>query len=921
MAVAPSCPDDKVLTQLTLDQVTPKHKASLVQHLRKCATCQARLEKLPNADTLLDLVRSETLSEGKGQEEPPSKPPSAKISVQDGQGLAQGAEEPLEESVSFLSPAKEPDEIGRMGGYRVLKTLGQGGMGAVFLAEDSQLRRTVALKVMLPEQAKKPEAKERFLREARAAAAIEHDNIVTIYQVGEEHGIPYIAMQLLKGASLDDWLRAREKKQAGPVLPVPQIVKIGREIARGLAAAHERGLIHRDIKLANIWLDSSQGGRVKILDFGLARPANPEQGAAESQITQSGTILGTPAYMAPEQARGEKVDGRADLFSLGCVLYRLCTSAMPFKGPDMMSTLLAIATQTPTPPRQLNPNIPEPLSDLVMKLLEKDAAKRIANAGDVAKALTAIDKGAKELPPLRVEGPAGASKDPTPPPIVHPAKDQKGPTGDESIQLLPVRRRKRQTAGWWPPDRKLALVIGGGVLGLALFTFGLIWLLTGGKAALRAEFADAEMELRVKGTAIVLKKGGKEEVELEPGEYTLVASRGPANVETSKINVAAGDVVTIRVEVVQGKLIVKHNARVLGETALASAPRPPLTTAPTATTAPAKPTVPATKPPPVTTAPVKPVKPPAHAVAPFDAPAAKKYQNAWAGYLKVKANHLNTINMSFMLIPPGQFTMGLTKEQLDQLIKMHPDAAQHGRYRVSTPDHLVTLTKPIFMGTVEVTQEQFNKVMGKNPSTFRRGGINEKYLEKGNPDVFPVDNVTWFEAVEFCNKLSELEKLTPRYKIEGDKVTRIDGTGYRLPTEAEWEYAARAGSPKLFWFGDPSEEDQRAARDLISPFTSWSYNGGMSEVGKKQPNPFGLRDVLGNVSEYCEDLYAANTYAFGSQTDPVGPQVGGQRIVRGCNYTCNNPFDAALAARLPAVNPKQGTPQHGFRIVLDVKLP
>jgi serine/threonine protein kinase len=154
--------------------------------------------------------------------------------------------------IDFLAPAQQPDEIGRLGPYRIIKVLGHGGMGVVFRAEDPALDRMCALKTMLPEVAKKPAMKERFLREARAAAKLEHDHIIPIYQVAEDRGVPYIAMPFLKGAALEDWFKQKQKGQAGTPLTEPQILKLGREIARGLAAAHEQGLVHRDIKPANI---------------------------------------------------------------------------------------------------------------------------------------------------------------------------------------------------------------------------------------------------------------------------------------------------------------------------------------------------------------------------------------------------------------------------------------------------------------------------------------------------------------------------------------------------------------------------------------------------------------------------------------------------------------------------------------------
>lgn len=284
-----------------------------------------------------------------------------------------------------LDPQVQPPTLAkqsRIGNYRILKPLGRGGMGMVYLALDLHLERQVALKVMLPEVGAHPEARQRFLREARAAAKLRNDHIVTIHQVSEVKGVPYLAMELLEGQPLEEGL------QAGQPLPLPEILRIGREIAKGLEAAHAQGIIHRDIKPGNIWLDQAHGNRVKILDFGLARSVKKD-----IHLTQSGAIVGTPAYMAPEQARGSRdIDSRADLFSLGCVLYHLCVGAIPFKGETTMEVLLANATNQPVPPRDLNDQVPPALSDLILRLLAKDPADRPPTARSVIQELQAMEK-------------------------------------------------------------------------------------------------------------------------------------------------------------------------------------------------------------------------------------------------------------------------------------------------------------------------------------------------------------------------------------------------------------------------------------------------------------------------------------------------------------------------------------------------
>jgi serine/threonine protein kinase len=292
----------------------------------------------------------------------------------------------------FLRPAETPDELGRLGSYRVLRLLGEGGMGMVFLAQDCVLERAVALKVMKPDRAATPDARRRFLQEARAAASLAHDHIVTIFQVGEDNGVLFLAMPHLQGESLESRLR-RERR-----LPPAEVVRIGREVAEGLAAAHQRGLIHRDVKPGNIWLEAVPGEqgkrahyyRVKLLDFGLAR----EVSAPVQPLTQPGAVLGTPGYIAPEQASGGRgVNHRADLFSLGCVLYHACTGELPFQGENMIATLVMLATDDPPPIRPRNPSVPAELEAVIIRLLAKQPCMRPQSAQEVASALAKIERG------------------------------------------------------------------------------------------------------------------------------------------------------------------------------------------------------------------------------------------------------------------------------------------------------------------------------------------------------------------------------------------------------------------------------------------------------------------------------------------------------------------------------------------------
>jgi serine/threonine protein kinase len=375
----------------------------------------------------------------------------------------------------FLAPPQADDELGRLGGFRILKILGHGGMGVVFHAEDLKLGRRVAIKAMLPHLAGSQAAQRRFLREARAAAALEHDHIVPILQVGEDRGAPFIVMPFLKGEALDQRLRRDGNT------PILEVLRIGREVAKALAAAHAAGLIHRDIKPANIWLEgepgaSATGGRVKILDFGLARLTKGEQ-----NLTQSGAILGTPSYMAPEQAQTQKIDGRADLFSLGVVLYRLCTGVLPFPGHDTMSTLMSLATHNPAPPRAGHPEVPQELSDLIMKLLEKDPSWRPASAQQVVNAIQSIEHRltSNTTPAVPVARPIAPAPAPRPKAAIQQPSPFAGLASTGTVVAVPPRPVRSATPAPAPTpaskSRKPVLVVAGAGLGAAVVFAVIVW--------------------------------------------------------------------------------------------------------------------------------------------------------------------------------------------------------------------------------------------------------------------------------------------------------------------------------------------------------------------------------------------------------------------------------------------------------------
>ncbi|HWG45900.1 MAG TPA: serine/threonine-protein kinase [Gemmataceae bacterium] len=336
----------------------------LAHHLETCGDCRQTLESLAVAPAVWeDTARSLGEQRRKGSQEPALRDVVERLKDEE-------LSTP-EADLSFLQPTDAPNLLGLLGSYQVQEEIGRGGMGVVFKAVDPDLNRIVAIKVLSPWLASNATARRRFIREAKAAAAVCHDHIVTVHAVSEADGLPYLVMQYVAGESL----QARLNRE-GP-LEAAEVVRIGLQTASGLAAAHAQGLIHRDIKPANLLLENGSD-RVKITDFGLARMAD------DVALTQDGVIAGTPEYMAPEQARGESVDHRADLFSLGSVLYAMCTGSPPFYGSTALAVLRQINDEEPVSIRSLNPNVPAWLEAFIVRLMAKDPAQRFHSAAEAA---------------------------------------------------------------------------------------------------------------------------------------------------------------------------------------------------------------------------------------------------------------------------------------------------------------------------------------------------------------------------------------------------------------------------------------------------------------------------------------------------------------------------------------------------------
>jgi serine/threonine protein kinase len=396
--------------------------------------------------------------------------------------------------LDFLKPSNVPGTIGTLGRYQVLAVLGRGATGIVLKALDPDLLRPVAIKVMIPYLASNGTARQRFQREARAAAAVSHDHVVTIHQVDQLDGLQFLVMEYVAGGSL----QARLDRD-GPMDP-REVARIGLQAANGLAAAHAVGLIHRDVKPANILLENGVG-RVKLTDFGLARAAD------DVRLTQTGVAAGTPLYMSPEQARGEVIDHRSDLFSLGSVLYTLLTGVPPFRATTTMGVLNRISNEAPRPIRAMTPDVPADLEAIIMQLLEKDPARRIQFAGEVS---------------IRLSGFLAAPPTPPAPPPPPPAPER------------PRRRPK-----WWHN----ALPILAGILMVAV----VLKFKTPSGGTLIVEVDDPDVKVALDGEELTITGAGPQEVRLKPGSYRMTQTKDGKTIRDEFVTINRGDKTIVRV--------------------------------------------------------------------------------------------------------------------------------------------------------------------------------------------------------------------------------------------------------------------------------------------------------------------------------------------------------------------------------------
>ena len=350
-----SC-DDSRLQQLLLVDEESQELGDVSAHVETCRRCQNRLLEL--AASAEDWNETRDL-------------------LSDSDEPAVDSRQSSEAALDYLAAPSHPEMLGRIGPYEIEKVIGAGGMGVVLKGHDGELNRPVAIKVLAPHLAHNGAARQRFAREGRAAAAVVHEHVVPIHSVNSDADLPFLVMHYVPGQSLQTRV-----DHDGP-LPVTEILRIGIQMAAGLAAAHAQGVIHRDIKPSNILLENTVE-RVLLTDFGLARVAD------DASLTQTGILAGTPHYMSPEQASGDAIDTRSDLFSLGAVLYFMATGRPPFRAERAMAVLNRICHEPHRPVWDINPDVPDELCEVIDQLLGKKPRSRFAEAGLVQSALSEL---------------------------------------------------------------------------------------------------------------------------------------------------------------------------------------------------------------------------------------------------------------------------------------------------------------------------------------------------------------------------------------------------------------------------------------------------------------------------------------------------------------------------------------------------
>ncbi|MDA0833293.1 MAG: SUMF1/EgtB/PvdO family nonheme iron enzyme [Planctomycetota bacterium] len=638
-------------------------------------------------------------------------------------------------------------------------------------------------------------------------------------------------------------------KKTGPS-PVDSAIYCVLHAARGLEFAHRRGVIHRDIKPSNLLLDRQ--GTVKILDMGLARIEEGDDQSIQAELTATGTVMGTVDYMSPEQALNTKhADARSDIYSLGCTLHYLLTGKPVYAGSTIMEKLVAHRESViPSLREQLPSEVStRSISHALDHIFQKMIAKKPADRYQTMTEVIADLEKCQRGEAVAPELSSIRSED-------SQLKSFLQEIGSRPSRILPSSESSKPT-GKTAPNR--------GVTAMK-------------EASGEKPAADTDPHTLTRMTKADLHK-----------PITAVADSSPPWWKQRKLQLAAGIPAAVVMLVV---MIISLSSEPI-----------PIEDAEVVNTSPSSEAWHGW-----------PADAPKPAIAPFDAQQAKTHQEEWAKYLGVPIEYTNSIGMKFILVPPGEFMMGSSAEQIEEAISLGGNDDVKQRIQSEGPRHRVVLTKPHYFSAYEVTQSQYKRVTGENPSYFSETGMGRKnVIDQIDTENYPVESISTDDAVRFCLSLSSTEHLQPCYIRKIDDISLLSGNGYRLPSEAEWEFACRAGTTSKYWIGDS---------DLDLKQAGWSKENAKVRthaVGELQENPFGLFDIHGNVSELVQDSWDADCYQMRRESNSIDPQSSfsfqSLGMIRGGNIFQVAPVSRS-ASRLP--QGREARNYYGIRITLSV---
>ena len=748
----------------------------------------------------------------------------------------------------------EPDPlIGQtVGEFKILRLLGAGGMGKVYLAEQTSLKRKVAIKVLPQHMMQEQATVDRFEREAMLAAQLTHPNVAQVYTIGSGRNVHFVAMEFIGGGDVYAIMKGKGR------IPVDEGAEMLRQALLGLASAHSRGIIHRDLKPQNLMM--SEDGIIKVADFGLARAIE-----AHSSLTASGTVLGTPLYMSPEQAHSKEVDRRTDIYGLGATFYHMICGRPPFEGDTPISVMFKHVGEPLTSPKEIDPDFPEELCTIVEKMMAKKPADRYQTCEEV---LT-------DLMPFCQAHPV---------PFLKPMKK-----AEESDRGSALQSRVADREG--EADKTVAVSEPDAESGEKFPTIEMKEREEEGEPA--GVDRAAETQAAPPDYSEVVKAGPEPEPKKKPKKKAKKKGKPePVPEAESAIREAQTQISKSHAQRLarpgrRGRIAAQEaegrkRMALFGGTVLAAAlvigliyvfvnrepaerPDPgkrPATSTPTTTPA---------------VTPVADTKggPAVYTQWPFDAAEAKRRQEETAKALGLPVEKTiklpRDVEMKFVLIPAGEFEMGATEEKVEQLREEHKDAKWiHENLPNEAPRHRVRISRPFYLGKHEVKQGQWQVLADSNPSKW-----------KGRPSI-PVGNVSWEDAqnqfIQRLNLKASTGEVVSRSPA-GDEDT-IKGR-FSLPSEAQWEYACRAGTATDYFHGD--EPWPEGAKETLN---GYAWHGGNWEsvahiTGDRKPNAWGLHDMHGNFWEWTADFFDANYYRTSPKVDPVNTRDTGKHVLRG----------------------------------------